>query len=109
MRCDASNCHSAVIARSVSADLQHCPPVPDALTGAQYLPAHPSGRSLRDGAQTVLVGGHKQVGQCPPRRASELDGTDESAALGYDSFGYVGTGHWQFTCGFERTDHGAIC
>jgi hypothetical protein len=37
-----------------------------------------------------------------------LDGADENVALGYDSFGYVGTGHWQFTYTPSRFSYNSV-
>jgi hypothetical protein len=70
-----------------------------ALTGAQYLLAHPGGYDLHDGPQTALLGGHQQAGQCTLKRAGGLDsaqgldGADEGTALGYDAVGGIGDGH----------------
>jgi hypothetical protein len=83
----------------VLASPEHRPPVPDVLPGAQYLPAHPSGRSLHDTTQATLTCSLKQPRRCPLKRAGGLDGaqglddTNKGLALAKDAIGEGRIGH----------------
>ena len=65
--------HSNAPCFSVAANTYRCFPSLYALTGAQYLLAHPGQRNPHDTAQATLVVGHQQTGQWALKQATRLD------------------------------------